>query len=162
MAFKYGPFSHQTTFDHLNTALVWYSVPHYIKILQFISALSESASETPKHDLSSATLNNDEDILNVDCREEVDEFSKFLNDFETELNDAPPAANVKGVTSSKPGVDGEKKKKTKIVKRKKLVKRVVKKRRGGGEKSSTTGTSDKLDTTQASSAPGIDSRRSSE
>ena len=124
-----------------------------------ISAPSESASETPKHDLSSATLNNDEDILNVDCREEVDEFSKFLNDFETELNDAPPAANVKVVTS-KPGVDGEKKKKTKIVKRKKLVKRVVKKRRG--EKSSTTGTSDKLDTTQGSSAPGIDSRRSSE
>lgn len=36
-------------------------------------------------DLSTSALNNDEDVLNVDCREEVDEFSKFLNEFETEL-----------------------------------------------------------------------------
>ena len=35
--------------------------------------------------LSTSAINNDEDVLNVDCREEVDEFSKFLNEFETEL-----------------------------------------------------------------------------
>ena len=35
--------------------------------------------------LSTVAMNNDEDVLNVDCREEVDEFSKFLNEFETEL-----------------------------------------------------------------------------
>jgi hypothetical protein len=35
--------------------------------------------------LSTSAMKDDEDVLNVDCRDEVDEFSKFLNECETEL-----------------------------------------------------------------------------
>ena len=35
-------------------------------------------------------------MLNVDCTEEVDEFTNFLNEFEDELKEKPQKTNEKG------------------------------------------------------------------
>jgi len=83
------------------------------------------ASKAAEKNDSSARVGDDDDVLNVDCREEVDEFSQFLNDFESELNDSGNVVEKKPKSTSAT----TKKKKTKMVKKKKLVKRVVVKKR---------------------------------
>ena len=36
-----------------------------------------------------------DDVLNVDCTEEIDEFTNFLNEFEDELKEKPQKMNQK-------------------------------------------------------------------
>jgi len=74
-----------------------------------------------------------DDVLNVDCTEEVDEFTNFLNEFEDELKEKPqrPTEKSKIVTNDRKDGDNKenkngdthhvKPKKTKIIKR--IVKR---------------------------------------
>ncbi len=50
-----------------------------------VPSKTEKSEGGEKND--SSVRGDDDDVLNVDCRDEVDEFSKFLNDFESELND---------------------------------------------------------------------------
>ncbi len=73
------------------------------------------SSENPDHKSEtkkrSGGTGDEDDILNVDCDDEVDEFAQFLNEFENEIKQ-----------DSKKCV-----KKTKRVKQKKMVKKVVRK-----------------------------------
>merc|ERR1712072_1066944 len=79
-----------------------------------------------------------DDVLNVDCTEEIDEFTSFLNEFEDELKEKPKTGmkaksneEAKDIIKNKEHENGTtvagKKKKTKIVKR--LVKRPKRKRK---------------------------------
>ena len=99
------------------------------------AAKSEMSESAEKNDSSARVGGDDDDILNVDCREEVDEFSQFLNDFESELNDSG------NIIEKKPKSASGKKKKTKIVKKKKLVKRIIIKKRKSPKKTETLKTS---------------------
>ena len=51
-----------------------------------------------------------DDVLNVDCTEEVDEFTNFLNEFEDELKEKPSnGAEGKSNISQPNYIDGENK-----------------------------------------------------
>lgn len=50
-----------------------------------------------------------DDVLNVDCTEEIDEFTNFLNEFEDELKEKPQKTNqnVKIVTNDRKDGDNK-------------------------------------------------------
>ena len=57
--------------------------PHNITAPVSAQDNSEAKSNEGKH------VSEADDVLNVDCTEEVDEFTNFLNEFEDELKDKP-------------------------------------------------------------------------
>merc|ERR1712110_61502 len=96
---------------------------------------SDKADETKSEETQMVEA---DDVLNVDCTEEIDEFTSFLNEFEDELKEKPKTAlktksneEAKDIIKNKELENGTtiagKKKKTKIVKR--LVKRPKRKRK---------------------------------
>ena len=50
-----------------------------------------------------------DDVLNVDCTEEIDEFTNFLNEFEDELKEKPQKSNQKVKIVIKDRKDGDNK-----------------------------------------------------
>ena len=46
-------------------------------------------------------LNEADDVLNVDCTEEVDEFTSFLNEFEDELKEKPKKERSSSTNTNK-------------------------------------------------------------
>jgi len=92
-----------------------------------------AATEAPSGVVKKQISIEPDDVLKIDCTDEVDEFTNFLNEFEDDLKS--PAVTAEGQTKAAAkntanNKGGPKPKKTKII----LVKKKVKKNRNQGSK----------------------------